>query len=90
MSALAMTKLSSRGQVVIPENIRTQLGLESGNQFMVYAQDDTVVLKIVAPPTKKDLKDVMAKARAAAKKAGLSKENVQKEIKSYRKSKKRD
>ena len=88
MSALAMTKMSSKGQVVIPDNIRNLLGLEPGSQFVVFAQDDTVILKIVTPPKESDLKEVMAKARSAARKAGLKKEDISKEIKSYRKKKK--
>ena len=34
MPALATTKLSSRGQVVIPEPIRKALGLKVTNAFM--------------------------------------------------------
>ena len=34
MKTLATTKLSSKGQVVIPEEIRNRLGLETGAQFV--------------------------------------------------------
>ncbi len=35
MESLATTKLSSKGQVVIPEEIRLRLGLKEGTQFVV-------------------------------------------------------
>ncbi|MBI2603428.1 MAG: AbrB/MazE/SpoVT family DNA-binding domain-containing protein [Deltaproteobacteria bacterium] len=89
MLAIATTKLSSKGQVVIPEEIREQLHLESGCQFVVYAQDDTVFLKLIAPPSKEDLKSIMAKAREAAKKAGLTKDDLENEIKLSRRARKR-
>ena len=51
MSQIATTKMSSKGQVVIPEKIRKQLNLAAGSQFVVMAEDDVVILKrITAPP----------------------------------------
>ena len=41
------TKMSSRGQVVIPQPIHTQLGLEPGVEFVVVAKDDVLVLQRV-------------------------------------------
>lgn len=35
MSFIETTKMSSKGQVVIPENIRKGLGLKTGSQFVV-------------------------------------------------------
>ena len=46
----ATTKLSSRGQVVIPEEIRNRLGLEEGAQFVVVGEGDVVVLKALKAP----------------------------------------
>ncbi len=36
MADVATTKLSSKGQVVIPENIREKLRLEAGVQFVYH------------------------------------------------------
>ena len=38
MEALATTRLSSKGQVVIPEEVRTRLGLKAGVQFVVVGE----------------------------------------------------
>ena len=51
---LAMTKLSSKGQVVIPDKIRQELGLEVGAQFLIYVEKDAIVFKLVQTPPKED------------------------------------
>ena len=44
MQALSTTRLSSKGQVVIPEEVRDRLGLEVGVQFVDKGRDvDDVV-----------------------------------------------
>ena len=40
MPGLATTRLSSKGQVVIPEEIRTALGLGPGTRFVVLSEGD--------------------------------------------------
>ena len=50
MESLATAKLSSKGQVVIPEEIRLRLGLEEGTQFVVVGDRDVVILKTIVPP----------------------------------------
>lgn len=42
---MATTKLSERGQVVIPAEIRAQLGLERGDRFEVEVLGNQVILK---------------------------------------------
>lgn len=50
MKPIATTKMSSKGQVVIPEGIRQQLGIDSGTQFVVVGQKDVIILKTIAAP----------------------------------------
>lgn len=73
---LATTKMSSKGQVVIPEAIRKTLGLENGCQFMVLGEKDAVILKTITAPSKKEFSGLLAKARKAAKKAGLQPKDI--------------
>jgi AbrB family looped-hinge helix DNA binding protein len=76
----ATTKLSSKGQVVIPEEIRSRLGLEPGAQFVVVGEGDVVVLKALKAPDLSDFKALLEQARKSAKEAGLSEADVQQAI----------
>jgi AbrB family looped-hinge helix DNA binding protein len=87
MKALATTKMSSRGQIVIPEEIRKALKLTEGNQFVVLGEKDVIILKVVTPPAMKDFDHLIVQARVEAKRAGLKKSDVQKIIAKVRKEK---
>jgi AbrB family looped-hinge helix DNA binding protein len=68
---LATTRLSSKGQVVIPEDVRDRLGLKPGSQFVVTGEGDVVILKVIAPPTLGEFRGLVAKVRRAARRAGM-------------------
>jgi AbrB family looped-hinge helix DNA binding protein len=76
MSTLATTTMSSRGQIVIPENVRNDLGLKVGDQFVVVAQNGVVILKGIEKPSMKDFDALIKKARRQAKAAGLNRRDV--------------
>ena len=76
MQTSATTKLSSKGQIVIPEDIRLKLGLHSGDQFVVVGSKDTVVLKLIIPPSMGDFDGLIAESRRQARRAGLKKSDV--------------
>lgn len=42
---MATTSISSKGQVVIPQAIREELGITAGDSFVVQARDDVIVLR---------------------------------------------
>jgi AbrB family looped-hinge helix DNA binding protein len=86
MAEVSTTKLSSRGQVVIPEEIRRRLGLEPGVRFVVVGDGDTVVLKRIEAPSLKELDALVSRARKAAKKAGLREEDIVEAIRRVRES----
>ena len=85
MSQVATTKMSSKGQVVIPEDIRDKMGLHSGDQFLVLAEKDVVILKIVTRPSMSEYKNLITKARKSAKTAGMTTESIKSAIKVARK-----
>ncbi|OGT26348.1 MAG: hypothetical protein A3I77_08505 [Gammaproteobacteria bacterium RIFCSPLOWO2_02_FULL_42_14] len=85
MSQVATTKMSSKGQVVIPEDIRDKMGLHSGDQFLVLAEKDVVILKIVTRPSMNEYKNLIIKAHKSAKAAGLTNESIKSAIKVARK-----
>lgn len=80
----ATTKLSSKGQVVIPEEIRRRMGLETGAQFVVVGEGDVVVLKALSAPDMSEFDALISEARASAAKSGLSPEDIEDAVKGVR------
>lgn len=86
MSAAATTTLSSKGQVVIPEEIRNRLGLKAGAQFVVLGDRDVVIFKVLEPPARKDFDALVGRARQVAKRTGLTRTEITKAVAKVRRS----
>ena len=84
MGALATTKMSSKGQVVIPEDVRKSLGLKSGDQFIVIGRGDSVILKSISAPPMDEFDDLMKEARKQARNAGLVRSDITDALKHVR------
>ncbi len=76
MNTLATTRMSSKGQIVIPEAIRKQLNLKAGAQFVVVGNDDVVILKAITTPDLEPFEAIIQQARQQAKLAGLKRTDV--------------
>jgi AbrB family looped-hinge helix DNA binding protein len=76
MANLATTKMSSKGQVVIPEGIRKRLGLKAGAQFVVVGDKDVVILKAISPPSMEDFDTLISEANKQARKAGMKRSDI--------------
>ena len=83
----ATTKLSSKGQVVIPEEIRQRLGLEPGDHFVVVGEGDVVVLKALKAPKLSEFKTLLDQARSSAEAAGLTPTDVAEALREVRSKK---
>ena len=84
MAELATTRLSSKGQVVIPEDVRQRLGLKPGVQFVVVGEGDVVILKTISPPSMKDFDDLVSKVRSQARRTGVKPVDVAAAVKKVR------
>ena len=80
MAGVATTKMSSKGQVVIPETIRKKLHLKTGDQFVVVGDGDVVILKSISPPTMGDFDDLITRARQSAADAELVESDMENAI----------
>lgn len=80
MSTVATTRMSSKGQVVIPEDVRKSLGLVSGAQFIVMGENDVVILKTISPPSMDDFDSIIQRARRQARAAGMKPSDITKAI----------
>ncbi|MCE5229905.1 AbrB/MazE/SpoVT family DNA-binding domain-containing protein [bacterium] len=76
MQTISTTRLSSKGQVVIPEEVRKRLRLETGTQFIVAAENDVVILKTIQTPSMKEFDSLIKQTRRQAREAGLKKSDV--------------
>jgi len=84
MALVATTRLSSKGQVVIPEEVRNQLGLKTGDQFIVLGEGDAVILKSITPPSMREFDTVIEKARKQARAARMKRSHIAKAVVSVR------
>ena len=76
MNTFATTRMSSKGQIVIPETIRKQLNLKAGAQFVVVGNDDVVILKEITAPDMEPFDSLIQQARQQAKLAGLKRADI--------------
>ena len=81
---LEMTRVSSKGQVVIPGLIRQRLGLTGGSRLLVFGEGDTIVLKKVGL-AKEDAVETLAAVRRKIRQLGISRLDVSREVHALRK-----
>jgi AbrB family looped-hinge helix DNA binding protein len=76
----ATTKMSSRGQVVIPESVRSEMGLKAGARFLVLWHGDVVMLKMIAAPSREEFSALQKRLQKHARDRGLKRSDVRKAI----------
>lgn len=78
------TKVSSRGQVVIPRSVRDKVDLKEGEVLVVFGEGDTIVLKRVQVPDEEELKQLLDWGASFAKEQGITREDVERAIRELR------
>ena len=82
---LEVTTMSEKGQVVIPQSIRKELGIKPKTKFLVYGRGDTVIMKkLELPDLKKEWEDIFKLMEK--KELKISDKEIQKEIAEDRKA----
>ena len=84
MTGPATTRLSPRGEVVIPPAIRRRLRLSPGAEFLVVGSGDVVLLKKLPLPTWNEFYSLAKDARRRAARIGLRPAAVRKAIQKVR------
>lgn len=81
----AITKVSAKGQVVIPKDLRERLNLKEGDTLLVYSTDSMLVMRKV---TKQEtiLSIIAEPVRKKIKKLGITRKDVDKAIEQARRS----
>jgi AbrB family looped-hinge helix DNA binding protein len=80
-----LTRISEKGQLVIPSSLRKEMGIQKSDQFMVFGERGTVILKkIEKSPIKKSFDEIAKPLQQAAKQMGLTKADLKGAIKEVR------
>ena len=78
--AVDTVRISSKGQLVIPQNVREELHIEEGTIFAIMSSHDTIVLKKLPVPQKeeliKSLSDIAKKSKEKLKAKGFTQEDL--------------
>jgi antitoxin PrlF len=76
MSAIEVTSLSTKGQVVIPRSVRVDLKIKPGAKLLVMSDGQNVLLKPVEPLKLDTFRRLVAQGRSYARRAGLKRSDV--------------
>lgn len=79
-----ITRLSSKGQIVLPKALRETLGLKSGEIFAMFGEDDTIVLKKIELPSEQEFEKLLKWGQKFAKKYKTSRKDVLRAIEEAR------
>lgn len=83
-----IVQCDARGQIVIPKEIRTDLGVEEGTGFYIYSvSNEGILLKKIDVPELSDSDPVIKELKDKADKISIKKEKIDKTIKDYKKTK---
>ena len=80
MSEVTVTRMSSKGQIVVPKSLREELGLDIGELFAMFGDEDTIILKRIDMPSKKDFDEILAWGEKYSKEKGITKKDLEKAI----------
>lgn len=75
MPASVLT-VSSKGQVVLPAQMRRRMNLHAGDVLAAYDRGDTIVLKRMTLPSDDDFEETLDEAESWARESGLSGDDV--------------
>ena len=82
-----ITAMSTRGQIVLPKKIRSDLNLDAGTQFIVFSDQGTILLKPITEPKLSDFEAVLKKAKEWATETGLQESDINLAVKAVRRKK---
>jgi len=80
--------VTSRGQVVIPSNIRKELDIKEGEKLLVCEMGGSIIFKKVGIEEEKNLEEIFSPLWKRAKERKITREEVAEEIRKRREEKK--
>jgi AbrB family looped-hinge helix DNA binding protein len=84
-----ITQTDSRGQLVIPKEIRQELNIQEGTGFYMYIiENEGILLKTIPIKDLSDHTHIVREVEVNADKIDVKKENIDKSVKNYRRTSK--
>ena len=86
MSNVEITKMSSRGQIVIPKDIREEIGMREGDYLAIFSSGDTICLKrLEMIALKKRFEKTANRLEKIAIEKGITSDDIDEAVKNARK-----
>jgi AbrB family looped-hinge helix DNA binding protein len=85
MTEVVLTKMSSKGQIVIPKAMRELMDIKEGDLFAMFNSRDTIVLKRIEIPSEERMKRLLEEGSEFARKKGITRKDVARAIAEVRK-----
>ena len=83
-----IVQCDSRGQIVIPKDIRTELKIDEGTGFYIYSiKDEGILLKKIPIKELSEDSDIIKEIKEKSDKIKLDKKNLDKAVNEYKKTK---
>jgi len=83
-----VTAVSSKGQVVLPKNVRDSLALVPGAKLMVLSDGENILLKPIKKPDISEFRAMMNEAAKWADEVGMKEDDITEAIATVRKRRK--
>ncbi len=81
-----LTKISEKGQVVIPSSLRKEMNIKKSDQFLIFGEGTTLILKkIEKPAMQKSLEELTRPLRKVVAREGFTRNDLKNIIKEVRK-----
>ncbi len=81
--------VSTKGQVVLPAEMRKNLAIAAGTKLAAYASDDFIVLKVIQLPDSDEFREKLDEAQQWAESVGYTEDDVDEIVKSFRAAKRK-
>ena len=82
-----ITSMSTKGQIVLPKQIRTEMNLGAGTKFIVVSENNTILLKPIKEPNLAEFDAMLDRVQKWAKEAGITEADIDEAIKTVRRNK---
>lgn len=85
MSILEVTSLSTRGQIVIPNDIRENMKLTPGTKMIIIQEGDNILLKPIKAPDMSQFESLIELGDRAREELNMQESDITEAIKTIRK-----